>query len=550
LADVFISYTHADRAHAARYAHAFETAGLSVWWDVTVPIGNTFDQETEAALRSAGAVVVLWSPRSVASRWVRSEASVALRSDTLVPVMIELCERPVMFELTQTADMTHWSGENDDPMFQRLLKEVRAMIGHVHPPPEAPPTPVQLATQTEFKLPSKPSIAILPFADLGAAQDHFADGIVEELSTVLSRFSSLFVIAGQSSLSYRGTTKTAQQIARELGVRYLLEGTCRRAGDRVRISVKLVDAPAGEQIWAERFDDRLEDIFELQDRVATAIAGAIDSTMTDAEMRRSVTRPTESLDAYGLTVRANAMLCVYSRESVQEALELAHKAVALDPQFGWAVAIEGFCNGTLAMNRWSDDPAASYQRAMEIAPRAKALAGDDQMALAVTAGLLLMTRPSPRDAVPLMERALALNPEKPFILFWGGVVDWEAGQYERGLERLEKSIRLDPRSAYRPYQLVHMGNLLYVLGRLEEAIVVHHEAGRLLPHFPPPHLLSMVALARVGRVEEARETLRHLNSMGGPKAHLHHYRNPEIRAAILETAAALAPAPAASGAAA
>lgn len=287
LADVFISYTRADRHVAARFARALEAAGLSVWWDAAVRTGNTFDEQTEAELRAARAVLVLWSPRATASRWVRSEASVALRLETLVPVMIAPCERPVMFELMQTADMTSWTGDPDDPVFRQLLAEVRAIIGHLHPPAESGPAPVRPPPE----LPSLPSIAVLPFTDLSGGEDFFADGLTEEISTLLSGFSGLFVISARSGLSYRGSAKPPRVIAAELGVRYLLDGSVRRAGAGVRVSARLTDAIEGTQVWAKRFDEQEDDLFELHDRIAEAVAGSIDSRLANVEIEKASRSP-------------------------------------------------------------------------------------------------------------------------------------------------------------------------------------------------------------------------------------------------------------------
>jgi TolB-like protein len=530
MSDIFLSYNREDQQAAERFARAFEARGLSVWWDVALRSGEIYDEVTEAALRSAGAVVVLWSKKSVASRWVRSEATLAQRAGTLAPVMIEPCERPVMFELTQTTDLSRWKGDLADPSWLAFLADVERLTG---PSEDLKSTPVQLARGAEFKLPNKPSLAVMPFVSIsGADEEPFADGIVEEISTVLSRFSSLFVIAGQSSLSYRGTTKPAHQIARELGVRYLLEGSVRKAAGRVRISAKLVDAVAGEQIWAERFEDRYDDLFDLQDRVANAVASTIDSTISEAEMRRSVSRPASSLDAYELTVRANALLGRYDKASVMEALELAEKAAALDPTYAWAIAIVGFCHATLALHGWSDDPAASREFAVEMAKKSMTLAGDDQMALTVTAGLLITAADDISLAARLIERALSLNPEKAFILFWAGWVDAEAGRFARGLKRLEKAVRLNPRSIYRPFQLLGMANCLFGLDRYSEAALVAREVLRVLPQNPPPHVIHTASLALGGHLDAACAACERMAPMCDLESGLYYYRNEEIRKRI------------------
>jgi adenylate cyclase len=280
----------------------------------------------------------------------------------------------------------------------------------------------------------------------------------------------------------------------------------RRAGGRVRIAAKLSDALAGEQIWAERFDDRMDDIFDLQDKVATAVAGAIDSTITDAEMRRALTRPTTSPTAYELTLRANALLCRHGREAHAEALRLSEEAVALDPNFAWAIAIRGFCLSFQVLERWSLDPKADRKAAIALADEAVRKGTNDQMALTVTAGLLLNLRHDRETATHLIARALELNPGKAFVLFWAGWIDFWNDRLEESLAHFEHSMRLDPRSAYRPFQLSGMGTALLALGRMEEAIVVLSESLRLVRHSSALMPL-IVALALSGRAEEARAQL-------------------------------------------
>lgn len=523
---IFLSYNRGDQDVARRFAEAFEANGLSVWWDVTLRSGEHYDEVTEAALLNADAVVVLWSKKSVSSRWVRSEATVGQRTGKLVPVMIEPCARPVMFELVQTADLCDWRGELDKPAWRALLADVQRL----HRRGGEVSTPVQLATSSALKLPNKPSLALLPFSNLGPPDDdHLAAGLVEEISTVLSRFSSLFVIAGQTSLSYRGSSKPAREIARELGVRYLLEGSVRRGSGRVRIAAKLVDAPTGEQVWAERFDEPCADLFELQDRVANAVASTMDASLNEAEMRRAVVRPTESPDAYELTVRANALLGCYTRATVGEALRLAEQAIVLDPDYAWAIAIAGFCHATLLINGWAADPELAREQALLRAGQARKVAGDDQMALTVTGGVLLTLREDIGLARQLIERALALNPGKAFALFWAGVLDGEAGQFARGLKRQEQALRLNPRSIYRPFQLANMAACLLGLDRCEEAALVAREVLRGMPDSPSSQGVLTASLALLGRIAEAKAAQARLEALGGWETALHWFAQPAIR---------------------
>ena len=397
-----------------------------------------------------------------------------------------------------------------------------ALDGPLDEPPDVPrfdSPAVSLARGTGLSLPPKPSIAVLPFLELSGndACHAFADGMVEELSVALSRFSSLFVIAGQSSLSYRGTGKSPQAIATELGVRYLLEGSVRQAAGRVRIAVKLVDAAQSQQIWADRFDGEQSDVFELQDRVAAAVASLIDSTITDAEMQRAATRQVPAPDAYELNLRANARLNVYTRQSIEEALELAEAAVRLDADYAWAVAIAGFCHAALLMNGWAASPAETRARAEAHIERAIRIGGDDLMALPVTAGAILNMGGDLAQARRLLDRALELNPEKAFTLFWSAWLELLSDEYELALGRFEKALRLNPRSAYRPFQLIGMGSCLFMLGRFEEALMVVRETVNLVPAYAPAHLVLACSLAKLGQLDEARLARRRAQACSGSR---------------------------------
>src|SRR6516225_4330725 len=212
------------------------------------------------------------------------------------------------------------------PRFARPENKLRARVGAVEPPP--------------LPLPDKPSIAVLPFANMSGdpEQEYFADGMVEEIITALSRIRWLFVIARNSTYTYKGQGIDVKQVGRELGVRYVLEGSVRKAGDRVRITAQLIDALSGAHLWADRFDGSLEDVFELQDKVALSIAGVIEPTLQAAEMRRSAARPTTDLSAYDLYLRALAVFYPITRERIVEALALLEQAIAIDRNYGAALS--------------------------------------------------------------------------------------------------------------------------------------------------------------------------------------------------------------------
>jgi adenylate cyclase len=227
-------------------------------------------------------------------------------------------------------------------------------------------------------VPDKPSIAVLPFQNMSGdpEQEYFVDGMVEEIITALSRIRWLLVIARNSSFTYKGQAVDVRQVGRELGVRYVLEGSVRKAGNRVRISAQLIDAGSGAHLWADRFDGSLEEIFELQDRVASSVAGVIEPALQAAEAARSVGRPTADLPSYDLYLRAHAMIWSSARQ-ISEALPLLEQAIVRDPCYGPALAWAAYCCFRLLLDGRSDDPAAHRQKGVDFARRALEVAGDD-----------------------------------------------------------------------------------------------------------------------------------------------------------------------------
>jgi TolB-like protein len=221
-------------------------------------------------------------------------------------------------------------------------------------------------------LPSKPSIAVMPFANLSGdpEQESFADGMVEEIARALSRFKSLFVIGGASGLAFKGKAATPREVGRILGVRYVLEGSVRKAADRIRIAVKLIDASDGAQIWADRFEDSIGDIFALQDKVALSAAGIIEPAVHAQESRRAMLRPTDNIGSYELWLRADTLIDHHGRAEVFEALTLLDRAIALDLRFAMAASSAAWCHSFILVCGWSDDPAASRRKGLDLAQRA------------------------------------------------------------------------------------------------------------------------------------------------------------------------------------
>jgi adenylate cyclase len=376
------------------------------------------------------------------------------------------------------------------------------------PPSAAAPSPAPPAALSGA-LSAKPSIAVLRFANLSGdpAEDYFADGMVEEIVTALSRLRSIFVLAVG-----RGPPSGEHDPAR-LGVRYALEGSVRRASGRVRIAVKLIDIAQQAQIWAERFEDSLEDIFALQDRIALAVAGVIEPTVQRAELQRTAARPTEHLGSYDLYLRALALYRMTRRETTLQALELLTRATDLAPDYGLALALAAICHRDLAQNDWSEDPAEQARQAVDMAERALRAAGDDAEVLAFAGAVLGAFESDHEAAIALFDRAIALNPGSSTAWLSSGMMRLRAGDPDTAARQLETSMRLDPLSGLRGRQLLGLGAARFEQGRYGEAVLLLRESVRLLP-VATGHLLLVAALGHLGNAEEAGQALDHWTTLG------------------------------------
>ena len=316
--------------------------------------------------------------------------------------------------------------------------------------PSGPSSPV-------LPLPNKPSIAVLPFANMSGdpEQEYFADGMVEEIITALSRIRWLFVIARNSSFTYKGQGVDVKRVGRELGVRYVLEGSVRKSSGRVRITAQLIDAATGTHLWADRFDGLLEDVFELQDKVASNVAGVIEPALQAAETARSAGRPTNDLTAYDLYLRAYAMVWSSARQ-MPEALRLTEQAIERDPRYGPALAWAAVCCQRLLVDDRSEDPVADRRKGVDFARRALEVAGDDPGILGNAALALAYFGEDIGATMALVDRALGLNPNYARGWYISGLLRLYAGQPDTAIEHVEASLRLSPRA--------RVGSSLSVIG--------------------------------------------------------------------------------------
>ena len=364
-------------------------------------------------------------------------------------------------------------------------------------------------------LPDKPSIAVLPFLSMSddPEQQYFADGVVEEIVTALSRFSSLFVIARNSSFTYKSRSVDVKQVGRELGVRYVLEGSVRRDGRRVRITGQLIDASTGAHLWADRFDGELEDIFGVQDRVTVSVVGAIAPKLEQAEIERTKRKPTASMDAYDYFLRGRASFHQWTRDANNEALRSFYKTIEFDPDFASAYGMAAWCYSQRMTNGWMIDPQQEFAETDRLAGRAAELGKDDAVALS-SAGFARARVLGNLDAgAALIDQALALNPNLAQALYCSGFVRCWLGELEVALEHLRQVMRLSPIDPL--MFMMQSGTALahFLAGRYDEA---SSWAEKALLQKANSHLalrLAAASSALAGRMEEAQNAVSRLRQL-------------------------------------
>jgi adenylate cyclase len=420
-------------------------------------------------------------------------------------------------------------GEQSLKNIARPVRVYRVRLATSENTPKVTPT----ESGPALTLPDKPSIAVLPFANMSGdpEQEYFADGMVEEIITALSHIRWLFVIARNSTFTYKGQSVDAKQVGRELGVRYILEGSVRKAGTRVRITGQLIDALTGTHLWADRFDGSLEDIFELQDKVALSVAGVIEPTVQAAEIRRSANRPTNDLTAYDLYLRALPHVFSQERDRYALALDLLGRAIERDPHYGSALAHAAYCH--VQLDDWTDDRETNRRTSIDLARRSLRNGPDDPDVLAIAAFVLGRAGEDIDAAVGLIDRCLSLNPSFARGWHWSGVLRNFAGHPDLALEHFDMSLRLSPRDRL-GFHMSPIGGALFFMRRFEEAAVKLLASLEQAPSFAVTYRLLASCYAHMGRLDEAREIvtrLRAITSVVVPKATP--YRKPEHRELFL-----------------
>ena len=503
--DIFLSYNREDAAVAKLYADAFSAAGLEVWWDATLRSGEDYDEVTEAALREAKAVVVLWSPRSVASRWVRAEATIADRNKTLMPVTIEPCNRPVMFELKQTAELSHWRGEADDKAWQVFLSDVRRLVG-VEGKAMRPTAAAEIKKAARGH---RPSVAVLPFINRSglAEDDIFADCMVEDLSAALALGKRFKVVAASTAQAYPNAARDLRTIGRELDVRLVLDCNIRRIGEAMRLTVQLVETDSGNIVWTRKFDRPLAELMALQEGLASELAARLLVEIERIEMEQALGNSGE-VTAREAIIRGDAL--IMGRTSLaraEAAVAEARRAVALAPDYAAAHAALAGNLSVLYDLLGRDDPAFERE-ILDCVARSRALDPGSPLVLCRLAGALNSVGRH-HDALALLRRAIAINPNLEVVRHTHGNTLMHLGRWDEAMVELDTMAGIAPEGMWEDAKWLSRAIIHFHEQRFDEALAnirrMRRNADLLLSR-----LVEILSLARLDRREEARAAMRSL----------------------------------------
>ena len=496
MADIFVSYSRQDRARVAPLVAALEAQGWSVWWDPDIAPGEEFDSLISRELDQARSLIVVWSPQSVDSRWVRGEARDAADRGVLVPVRFDNARLPIDFRALHATDLDDWNEDRKHPAFLALCKALEAKLG------------AGTHAVAEAQKNSRIGICVLPFANMSnvADNEYFSDGIAGEILNLLAKLPQLKVASRTSSFNYKGRQISIPVVARELGVSVVLEGSVRRAGDHVRITAQLIDAESDSFLWSETYDREMKDVFAIQDDIAHSIVRALQVTLSPGERRAMQFVATADPEAYDFYLRGRRYMYSMSRRDYEHAIRMFEQAIRIDSMY--ALAYAGMADAYSHLFRYAEasaENAAQANRASE-----KALVLDPQSAEAHAAhGLALMIREVYDDARQEFEAAIALNPGLFEAYCYYGIACSSQGDFEHATQLYTRAAEINPADFQVPMFLA----LAYAsLGRKHDemrvrlgALATLEQHIRLNPHDTRALYFSAMNLHRVGEKKRAAE---------------------------------------------
>ena len=494
-----MSYARADKARVAPLVAALQAQGWSVWWDPAISPGQEFDLRIAEELENSSAVMVVWTANSVQSRWVRGEARDGADRGILIPVRLGAVPLPIDFRAIHTTELDDVADPAQNPKFQEVIQALRTLIGGQTAPHSSPGRDAPLAAPPVPAV-SRVAICVLPFTNLSAdpEQQIFSDGIAQDIITELSRWRLLSVRSQSASFRYRSGATDVRQLASDLNVRFVVEGSVRRLGDRVRINVQLIDATTGSQVWGERFDRSQGEIFGVQDEVVQRIVSTLVGRVQMTDVERARRKPPSSLEAYECVLKGNA-LPWDDPQGAAEATQLFEQAIKIDPGYGLAYALIA----TMRLGEWQDDPGGSVallEEAYRLAMRAVELDGGESTCHSLLAQVCLQRRMF-ELALQHMRRAVEINPTNQWNQADMALVMVYAGQAEESLTWIARARQIDPYFDppwyWRQAGIAHM-----TLGRFRDALTTFaHIPVRTFRDFA----LQAGCHAELGDMHEARE---------------------------------------------
>jgi adenylate cyclase len=503
MSEIFISYARSTAATAQQIAEALRGLGYGVWRDDELPAHRSYAEVIEERLKAAKAVVVVWSAEAVKSEWVQSEADRARTDRKLVQLSVDGAPLPMPFDRIQCADLTGWTGDPGAAGWRKVADSIADLMRGVAPTPAPAHAPVAAPVH-------RASVCVLPFANMSGdiEQEYFSDGISEDIITDLSKVSALFVVARNTAFTFKGKSVEIPEIAARLKVSHVLEGSVRKAGNRVRITAQLIEGQSGGHLWAERYDRDLDDIFALQDEISQAIVAALKLKLLPEEKKAIQHRETENAEAYDLVLLARS----YGRTGnddprTDEARErLYRRAVEIDP--GYARAWAALAGVQYALRdshgRDNDGGEAALERALALNP-------DLPEAHAIKAGVLYDAGRHEEAALEIAI-ALRLDPESFSVNIQVGAIHYQQGRLADAVVHFEKATALDETALSPPMVLVSCYTALgdgenarrvatVALERAEKAIAQDRSNGRAMQ-------VAVTALGTLGEPERAKDWIR------------------------------------------